>query len=102
MGAKEGAKKNIKLNVVLPGAGTAMTATVMPKELVDAANPEYVAPLIGFLCSEDPDVPNGRVFESGSGFFAELQWRRTDGVFLDLDKGIKVDDVKANWSKITD
>lgn len=100
--AKEGQKKNIRVNAVLPGAGTAMTATVMPPELVAAANPEYVAPLIGFLCSEDADVPTGRVFESGSGFFAELEWRRSDGVFFDLDKGIKVQDVKDNWAKITD
>jgi len=100
--AKEGEKKNIKVNCVLPGAGTAMTSTVMPKELVEASKPEYVAPIIGFLCSEDPAVPTGGVFESGSGYFAELQWRRTDGVFLPLDKGIKVEDIQANWAKITD
>jgi len=99
--AKEGEKKNIRINAVLPGAGTAMTATVMPKELVEASKPEYVAPLIGFLCSEDSDVPTGRVFEGGSGFFAELQWRRSDGVFLDLDKGMTVKDIKDNWGKIT-
>lgn len=99
--AKEGQKNNILINAVLPGAGTAMTATVMPKELVECSKPEYVAPLIGFLCSEDPDVPTGRVFEGGSGFFAELQWRRSDGVFLDLDKGIRVADIKDNWGKIT-
>merc|ERR1712157_452814 len=72
--ALEGAKNNIKLNAVLPGAGTAMTATVMPKEIVDAADPKYVAPLIGFLCSGAAEFPTGRVFEGGSGFFAELQW----------------------------
>lgn len=100
--AKEGAKKNIKVNCVLPGAGTAMTATVMPKELVEASKPEYVAPIIGFLCSDDADVPSGAVLEAGSGFFAELQWRRADGVFLDINKGITADDIKKNWSKITD
>merc|ERR1711957_1101524 len=36
--AKEGAKKNVKVNAVLPGAGTAMTATVMPKEIVEASS----------------------------------------------------------------
>lgn len=100
--AKEGAKKNIKVNCVLPGAGTAMTATVMPKELVEASKPEYVAPIIGFLCSDDEDVPSGAVLEAGSGFFAELQWRRGDGVFLDINKGISADDIKKNWGKITD
>mmetsp|Transcript_12584 Transcript_12584/g.24628 ORF Transcript_12584/g.24628 Transcript_12584/m.24628 type:complete len:298 (+) Transcript_12584:65-958(+) len=100
--AKEGQKKNIKVNAVLPGAGTAMTATVMPKEIVDASKPEFVAPIIGFLCSDSPDCPTGRVFESGSGFFAELQWRRAEGVFLDIKKGYGVADVAENWGKITD
>jgi len=99
--AKEGQKKNIKVNAVLPGAGTAMTATVMAKEVVEASKPEYVAPLIGFLCSDAPEVPTGGVFESGCGF-AELQWRRSDGVFLDLKGGYGVSDVQKNWGKITD
>merc|ERR1719478_1315768 len=59
--AQEGAKKNIKVNAVAPGAGTAMTATVMPKEIVDASKPEFVAPLIGFLCSDAAEVPTGSV-----------------------------------------
>merc|ERR1712066_861677 len=98
----EGQKKNIKINAVLPGAGTAMTATVMPKEAVGASKPENVAPLIGFLCSDAPEVPTGGVYESGCGFFAELQWRRSDGVFLDLKSGYGASDVQKNWGKITD
>eukprot|EP00928_Gymnodinium_smaydae_P048832 TRINITY_DN32701_c0_g1_i1.p1 TRINITY_DN32701_c0_g1~~TRINITY_DN32701_c0_g1_i1.p1 ORF type:complete len:316 (+),score=79.28 TRINITY_DN32701_c0_g1_i1:57-950(+) len=100
--AKEGLRKNIKVNVLIPGAGTAMTATVMPKAIVEASKPEYVAPLVGFLCSDAPEVPTGRVFEAGSGFFAELQWRRGDGVFLDLSKGFGAEDILKNWGKITD
>jgi NAD(P)-dependent dehydrogenase (short-subunit alcohol dehydrogenase family) len=100
--AKEGAKKNIKVNALLPGAGTAMTATVMPKDIVDAAKPEYVAPIVGFLCSDAPEVPSGGVYEGGNGFFAELQWRRSAGVFLDLKKGFTVEDIQKNWGTITD
>mmetsp|Transcript_120293 Transcript_120293/g.340369 ORF Transcript_120293/g.340369 Transcript_120293/m.340369 type:complete len:300 (-) Transcript_120293:135-1034(-) len=100
--AKEGAKKNIKVNVILPGAGTAMTATVMSKSIVDSAKPEYVAPLVGFLSSDAPEVPTGGVFEGGSGYFAELQWRRSDGVFLDLNGGFGVEDIRKNWAQITD
>merc|ERR1712166_1608803 len=74
--ALEGAKNNIKVNVIVPGAGTAMTATVMPKEIIDSWKPEFVAPLVGFLCSDVADHPTGRLFEGGAGFFAEIQWRR--------------------------
>eukprot|EP00927_Polykrikos_kofoidii_P080103 TRINITY_DN76982_c0_g1_i1.p1 TRINITY_DN76982_c0_g1~~TRINITY_DN76982_c0_g1_i1.p1 ORF type:complete len:308 (+),score=62.37 TRINITY_DN76982_c0_g1_i1:80-1003(+) len=100
--ALEGAKKNVKVNVVLPGAGTAMTGTIMPKQLVDAAKPHFVAPLIGYLCSDLEDLPTGRIFEAGAGFFAELQWRRSDGIFMDISKPITVQDVEKNWGKITD
>jgi len=100
--AKEGAKKNIKCNVLVPGAGTAMTATVMPKEIVEASKPEYVAPLVGFLCSEAEEVPTGAVLEGGCGFFAELQWRRSPGVFMDLSKKFGPEDIQKSWAKITD
>lgn len=100
--AKEGASKNIKVNCVVPGAGTAMTATVMPKAIVDASKPEYVAPLIGFLCSSAPEVPTGGVYEGGCGFFAELQWRRSEGVFLDITTGYSAADIQRSWPKITD
>ncbi len=55
---------------------------------------EYVAPLIGFLCSDAAEVPTGGVFEGGCGYFAELKWMRSDGVFLDLQT---VDGRKAWW-----
>lgn len=100
--AKEAGKKNIKVNVVVPAAGTAMTATVMPKEIVDASKPEFVAPLIGFLCSDAAEVPTGRVLEGGNGYFAELQWRRSEGMFFDIKKGFNVTDIQKNWSQITD
>jgi multifunctional beta-oxidation protein len=99
--AKEGAKLNIKVNVVAPGAGSAMTATVMPEELVAKWKPDYVAPTIAFLCHED--VPcSGCVFESGGGWTAQVKYTRTAGHFFDLDKPITPEDVKAKWSVITD
>jgi len=99
--ALEGEKKNILCNIVLPGAGTAMTATVMPKEIVDASDPKFVAPMITYLVSPQ-NKATGRVFEAGIGFFAELQWRRAQGLFLDLDKPYNVDTIEQNFGKITD
>ncbi|KYF42361.1 sterol carrier protein-2 HAD-2SCP-2, partial [Toxoplasma gondii ARI] len=51
--AFEGAKKNILVNCIAPLAGTRMTATVLPPDLVEAMKPEFVAPLVAFLCSKD-------------------------------------------------
>lgn len=50
--AKEGEKRNIKVNSIAPVAGTRMTETVMPKELVDALKPEFVAPLVAYLAHD--------------------------------------------------
>jgi len=100
--AKEGERDNIKVNVIVPAGGTAMTATILPKEVVDALKPEYAAPMVCFLCTDAPEVPTGRVFEAGGGYFAEHQWRRSEGMFFDLDKPATVKDIQQNWVKITD
>jgi NAD(P)-dependent dehydrogenase (short-subunit alcohol dehydrogenase family) len=47
--AKEGEKRNIRVNCIAPIAGTRMTATVMPAEVVEALKPDYVAPFVAVL-----------------------------------------------------
>lgn len=97
--ALEGAKNNIKVNVLAPGAGTAMTATIMPKQFVDAWKPDYVAPILAFLCHEE--VPcTGSIFESGGGWVAEVRWKRTQGVYFDLDKPFGPEEIKSQFAKI--
>jgi len=71
--AKEGEKRNIKVNTICPIAGTRMTETVMPKELVEALKPDYVAPLVALLVHEDcPE--SGSLFEVGAGYISKQRW----------------------------
>ncbi|CAI5737338.1 unnamed protein product [Peronospora destructor] len=99
--AKEGASTNIKVNIVAPGAGSKMTETVLPADLVARWKPEYVAPMIAFLCHESVTC-SGKTFESGGGFVAQVKYVRSPGVFLDLEKEITPEAVQAKFGQITD
>lgn len=98
--AKEGEKRNIKVNSVAPLAGTRMTETVMPKEIVEALKPEYVAPFVGVLVHEScPE--NGSLFEIGAGYICKNRWNRSEGLLLSTEQ-ITPENILANWSKAVD
>jgi len=99
--ALEGAKENIKVNIVAPAAGTQMTATILPENVVKAWKPEYVAPMVAYLCHETVPV-SGKLYEASAGWFAEIRWQRSKGAFLDIDKGYCVEDIRDNMKKISD
>jgi NAD(P)-dependent dehydrogenase (short-subunit alcohol dehydrogenase family) len=97
--AKEGASKNINVNVIAPLAGSRMTETIMPPELVAALKPEYVAAVVACLVHEDSkttgDNNNGRfwfvflnicvsgaVYEAGAGWVAGVRRERCEGLTL--------------------
>jgi len=99
--AIEGEKKNILVNTIAPVAGSRMTETIMPPELVAALKPDYIAPLVAYLCHESCKE-NGSLFEVGAGWISKLRWQRTQGYFHDVKNGFTPEDVKKNWDKIND
>jgi len=98
--AIEGAKKNVFCNSIAPTAGTRMTATVMPPEVVEALKPEYVAPLVGYLCHESSTV-NGQIFEVGAGWVARVRMQRSKGTFIPV-KQLTVEAIRDNWKQAND
>jgi multifunctional beta-oxidation protein len=99
--AREGAKYNILVNTIAPNAGTQLTATVMPDELVQAFKPEYVAPLVLLLSSENvPPPPTGALYEVGSGWVARTRWQRTGGHGFPVDEKLTPEAVLAVWDRI--
>lgn len=101
--AREGQKYGIRVNTIAPTAGTNMTRSIMPEEMVQAFKPDYVAPTVLLLCSEKmPEPQTGRVFESGPGCVMETRWQRSGGVVFPTSKEITPEMIKEKWSKILD
>jgi NAD(P)-dependent dehydrogenase (short-subunit alcohol dehydrogenase family) len=96
---QEGAKYNILANVIVPQAGTRMTATVLPPNIIEKLKPEYVSPIVGWLASEQCDV-SGMIFMAGAGYFSRSAIVEGPGVFLDPEGEITIEDVVANLDKI--
>jgi 3-hydroxyacyl-CoA dehydrogenase/3a,7a,12a-trihydroxy-5b-cholest-24-enoyl-CoA hydratase len=99
--ALEGAKRNVHVNTIAPIAGSRLTETILPKELLDALRPEDVSPLVAYLCHESCEE-NGGLFEVGGGYFAKLRWERAEGQTFRLGRPISVEHVASSWGKVTD
>ncbi len=98
--AAEGRKRNIIVNTIAPIAGSRMTETVLPKELLDALKPEYVSALVAKLAHESTEETGG-LYEVGGGFYAKLRWERAKGKTFRLGRTISPEDVDASWQAIT-
>ncbi|KAG6865915.1 hypothetical protein C0991_010748 [Blastosporella zonata] len=99
--AIEGKKYNILCNVIAPSAGTAMTSTIWPQEMVDAFKPEYIAPLVGYLSSADNTQTSGSLFEVLGGWAAQTRWQRAGGHGFPTNKPYTPEDIVTKWGVIT-
>ncbi|MBX3246644.1 MAG: SDR family NAD(P)-dependent oxidoreductase [Myxococcales bacterium] len=97
--AIEGRKRGVHANAIGPIAGSRMTETVLPPELLAALKPEYVTPLVLWLCHEECQETGG-LFEVGGGFMGKLRWERALGKTWRLGRGISAEDVKSQWGAI--
>jgi multifunctional beta-oxidation protein len=96
----EGRRSNIFANTIAPNAGTAMTATVWPAEMVEMLKPDYVAPLVAYLC-HDSSQETGSIFECGSCWVAKVRWQRSGGVGFPVNKPLLPEHVASRWADIT-
>ncbi|XP_060926924.1 peroxisomal multifunctional enzyme type 2 [Limanda limanda] len=100
--AIEGNKYNIHCNTIAPVAGSRLTETVMPPDLLASLKPEYVAPLVLWLCHEQCQE-NGGLFEVGAGWIGKLRWERSQGgIVRQKNQPMNVEAVRDQWDKICD
>src|ERR1044071_10490728 len=77
----EGEKKNVLCNMIAPVAGTRITETVLPKEVVEKINPQFISPFVAVL-AHDSCPTNGETFEVGAGFFACVKPQVSRGILV--------------------
>ncbi|MFH0825750.1 MAG: SDR family NAD(P)-dependent oxidoreductase, partial [Pseudomonadota bacterium] len=62
----EGEKYDVRVNCVAPIAGTRMTEDILPPDMLAKMKPEFVAPLVMYLCAEQC-LETGMIFNAGMG-----------------------------------
>ncbi|MBH3429685.1 SDR family oxidoreductase [Pseudomonas alkylphenolica] len=99
--ALEGASKNIRVNTIAPIAASRMVIAsgLFPEELHDKLKVDDVAPLVGWLCSEQCQDTGG-LYEVGGGFHAKYRWERSQGRLLHTNT-LSPELVRDNWERIT-
>ncbi|MBH0778458.1 SDR family oxidoreductase [Nocardia bovistercoris] len=97
--AEEGAKYNITANAVAPIATTRMTNDVFDAELQQRLSPEYVAPLVAYLCSEDI-TDSGAVFIAGGGKIRRVVLAQNPAVVFDTPPTVET--LASRWEDIRD
>ncbi len=99
--AQEGARYDIKANTIVPTAGTRLTFTVLPEDVIGKVKPEYVAPIVAWLCSDQCDQ-SGVMISAGGGYFSRTAIVEAPGVVFDPDQEITVEMVIDKIDQIMD
>ena len=99
--AIEGAKKNVVVNTIAPIAGSRLTATIMPPQILEQLKPEFVTPLLVKLC-HDSHTDSGGLYEVGAGWIGKLRWERSRGHGFPINAPLSAEQIDAQWQKITD
>ena len=95
--AIEGAERNVKCNIIAPGAVTRM-AEGLDISQYPPMGPELVAPMVGWLAHESCSV-TGEIYAAIGGRMARLMIAETPGVYR---PGWSIDDVADEIAAIRD
>lgn len=96
--AIEGAKYNIKSNVLMPVARTRMTEELLGP-LADLLDPELVTPLVVYLCSEACEASH-EVFSAAAGRYARVFVGLAPGWFAGKEGKPSAEDIASHWDEI--
>lgn len=95
----EGAKNNIRINTLAPGAATRMTEELLPPPVIALMKPELVTPGLLYLVSEDG--PSRVILDATAGGFARTYIHETEGVCF-APGDCTPENVAAHFAEISD
>ncbi|HEY77149.1 MAG TPA: short-chain dehydrogenase, partial [Thermoflexia bacterium] len=84
---------------VAPIAATRLTREILPPDLHDRLKPEFVAPLVLYLCSEQCPV-SGRIYNAGGGVYGRAAVVSGPGVHIGEGEPPTPEEVAAHWDRI--
>jgi NAD(P)-dependent dehydrogenase (short-subunit alcohol dehydrogenase family) len=97
----EGAKYNIKTNVIVPVAASRLTEDVLPPELFDKMKPDFITPAVLYMCAEQCE-DSGMIINAALGYYSRSAIVTGPGAILSDGKTIPTaEEVMENWGKIT-
>ena len=95
----EGQKYNIHSNSITPVAYTRMTDSLLPDEIGESLQPEFVTPAVIYLSSSE--APNGVIVSAGAGVYSRIFIHETDGVSLGMGDEMTPENIAASWDSIS-
>ena len=99
--AIEGRSRGIHVNTIAPIASSRLTETIMDPAMLQALKPQFVDPLVTWLC-HDSCGETGGLFEVGASYVSKLRWERSRGHIFGATRDFDAEDVAAKWDRITD
>ncbi len=95
----EGARDDIRVNVLAPTAATRMTEALIPAGALELMAPDTITPGLLYLVSED--APSRVMLGAGAGCFAQTRVYETQGITLGQD-ALTPEEVAARFADIAD
>jgi len=97
----EVAKYNIAVNTVAPLAITRLAAIsgIFSEDLEALLRPEFVTPIVAYLCSNDCKT-SGEIFCAGGGFFSKAEILQSRGIRFNHSYGITPEKIAENIESI--
>jgi NAD(P)-dependent dehydrogenase (short-subunit alcohol dehydrogenase family) len=97
----EGQKYNIFANTIAPLAISRLTEDIFPPAMQEKLKPEYVSPIVAYLCSEEC-AESGSVWTAAGGYFGRAAMVESQGTFFPDAGKVTIEDVRDNLAKIKD